>query len=36
VAPAQAYVDLEHDPERAAELQDALRPLALDPPPNTS
>lgn len=33
VAPSQAYVDLEHDPERAAELQDALRPLALDPPP---
>ena len=32
VAPAQAYVDLEHDSERGPELQEALRPVALDPP----
>ncbi|WP_158225305.1 MarR family winged helix-turn-helix transcriptional regulator [Rubrivirga sp. SAORIC476] len=36
VAPAQTYVDLEHDSERGPELQDALRPLALDPPPPAS
>ena len=37
VAPAQVYVDLRHEPERAAELAEALRPLALmpDEEPNT-
>ena len=31
VCPSQTYVDLRHEPERADELADALRPLAASP-----